>query len=285
MSVQSEYVSTADLFRRFRRMPDMRQLVEECYLDEDVLCAARRFYASAEFAAVLGYARPRRQPRPPRVLDLGCGSGVSSLAWAWAGCSVMAVEPDRSDVVGLQALLPVLRASHYDVRVCAALGEQLPFRAGSFDVVYVRQVLHHITDLDETAREVRRVLGPGGIFVATREHVVDSEADLPRFFDAHPTHRYTGTENALRLGEYRASLERAGFRRIREIGPWQSPINYYPRPRSELVDRARCALVRRVGEPLAGYLAERPLLLRIYGRHLGRRDHTPGRMYSFVARA
>src|SRR5438067_119536 len=157
MAAQSTYISPSDLFRRFRQMPETRQLVEDCYLDEDLLCAAQRFYGSEEFRAVVGYVRPWQGCKRARVLDLGCGNGVSSLAWHWAGYNVVAVEPDRSDVVGIQALLPVIRAGRIEVDVCAAVGEHLPFRSGSFDVVYVRQVLHHVPDLGLTAREVRRV--------------------------------------------------------------------------------------------------------------------------------
>ena len=40
-----------------------------------------------------------------------------------------------------------------------------------FDVVFARAVLHHTRDLELACREMFRVLRPGGIFVAAREHV------------------------------------------------------------------------------------------------------------------
>jgi SAM-dependent methyltransferase len=54
--------------------------------------------------------------------------------------------------------------------------QQLPFADGSFDVVAAMWMLYHVPDLDRGLAEVRRVLRPGGLFVAVTngdEHVAD----------------------------------------------------------------------------------------------------------------
>ena len=52
----------------------------------------------------------------------------------------------------------------------------LPFDDASFDVVYAGWMLYHVRDLERALNEVRRVLKPGGTFVATtngNDHVAD----------------------------------------------------------------------------------------------------------------
>ena len=44
----------------------------------------------------------------------------------------------------------------------AAVGERLPFADASFDVVFTNEVLEHVQDDRQAAREIARVLRPGG---------------------------------------------------------------------------------------------------------------------------
>jgi SAM-dependent methyltransferase len=55
----------------------------------------------------------------------------------------------------------------------------LPFDDDTFDVVYAGWMLYHVRDLDRALAEVRRVLRPGGTFVAVTNGD-DSLADLRR---------------------------------------------------------------------------------------------------------
>jgi SAM-dependent methyltransferase len=43
--------------------------------------------------------------------------------------------------------------------------ESMPFADNSFDVVYSHGVLHHTTNIENTFREIKRVLRPGGKFI------------------------------------------------------------------------------------------------------------------------
>jgi SAM-dependent methyltransferase len=54
--------------------------------------------------------------------------------------------------------------------------EHLPFRDDAFDVVAALWMLYHVADLQGGLAQVRRVLRPGGLFVAVTngdEHVAD----------------------------------------------------------------------------------------------------------------
>ncbi len=43
-----------------------------------------------------------------------------------------------------------------------AVGEHLPYPSGSFDVVFLNEVIEHVADDGATMAEIARVLGPGG---------------------------------------------------------------------------------------------------------------------------
>jgi SAM-dependent methyltransferase len=55
----------------------------------------------------------------------------------------------------------------------------LPFRDGVFDVVVAAWMLYHVTELGRALAEIRRVLRPGGAFVAT----TNSERSLAELWD------------------------------------------------------------------------------------------------------
>ena len=279
-----QQITKGELFSRFRRMPEMRKFVEENYLDEDLLQAAKRFYGGEEFQAILDYVAHRGIGTRSSVLDLGGGNGVASLAWAWAGHRVILVEPDNSDIVGLGSISPHVRQGEYDIGLCCAVAERLPFLNNTFDVVYARQVLHHVPDLDTVCAEVYRILKPKGLFIATREHVISKPGDLDIFLQKHATHRYTGGENAHLLGEYSGALKRAGFNDIRVVGPLESVINYYPMSQSEFSDLCYNTLGKHLGAKIAHLLATRRFVIKLFGWYGMVRDNRPGRLYSFFAR-
>jgi len=268
---------------RFRQMPEMRRLVEDCYYDEDLLEAAKRFHQSEEFAAVISSLRPRTAGTRASVLDLGGGNGVASLAFCWSGFRAVLAEPDHSQAVGLGAIAPVQKQEGNDVGLCAAIGEALPFDDSTFDVVYTRQVLHHVSSLEVVCAEVFRVLKPKGVYIATREHVISRPGDLDTFLKNHPVHQLAGGENAHLLREYRGALNGAGFRKIRVLGPWESVINYYPMTCAQYASQCREAISRYIGRKAAARLATIGFVLRMCGVYRTNTDHSPGRLYSFLA--
>lgn len=86
---------------------------------------------------------------PGRVLDLGSGTGAVREALG-----------ERS-VVALDPVVEMLRLSPIDWRV-AGVGEQLPFRDGSFDGVFSAYVFRNLSSVQATLGEIARVLRPGG---------------------------------------------------------------------------------------------------------------------------
>lgn len=262
-----------------RADPASRDLVRDAYLGRDVRDSAARFLASAEFAAARALLGDRLQGA--EVLDVGAGTGIASAALLASGAGrAIALEPDPSDEVGRGAIRRL--GPPEGLEIVDGWGEQIDLGDGSVDIVYCRQALHHARDLPLMIRECARVLRPGGIFLACREHVVDNAHQLAQFLAAHPIHRLAGGEHAFALGDYRGAIRAAGLLLQRQIGPWDSVINAFPlaRTEEELANLPRTLLEQRLGRrgrlitsaPFGAWLArlwlERP---------------RPGRLYTFLA--
>lgn len=226
-----------------RADPAMNAFVKACYLDDPLPEAAARFARSEEWEHVRRLLAGRRG----LALDVGAGRGIASYALAKDGWRVCAVEPDLSAVVGAGAIRRLSRETGVAVEVLATGAESLPFLDCSVDLVYGRQVLHHLASLPRACAEMRRVLKPGGILLATREHVIRRECDRERFLENHMTHRWTGSENAWRLPAYLDAMRQAGLRVVTVLRPLESPINYAPMTEAEWRVECLRPLVRAIG--------------------------------------
>lgn len=270
--------SWEDAVRSLIDDPAQRDLVEASYYDPPVAGAAARYAASTEWAEVSEFVGPARGV----AVDIGAGNGIVSYAMAKGGWTTIAVEPDPSELVGAGAVRRLSKEAGITIDVRSGVGEQLPLGDGEAAFVVARQVLHHARDLPAFAEEIARILVPGGVLVALRDHVVTGPEQMQAFLDKHPLHRFYGGENAFTLQQYRDALKGAGFAIARELGSFDSPINYAPYTR----DTLRKAIVKQIG-PL-GFLAN--ALLRIPPvfdaglRVMSKIDQRPGRLVSFYCR-
>jgi len=181
--------------------------------------------------------------------------------------------------VGRGAIQKVLQSAGLRAELVDAYSEDLPFPDASFDVVYVRQGLHHASDLECTLKEYFRVLRPGGVLLACREHVVDDYgASLQAFLDSQPDHQLYGGEHAFTLADYRCAIGKSGFNLVREWDPFESVINLAPGSQESL---NRSILTSRPGAILSRLLPEW-VVINI-GLWWQRRKKLPGRIHSFLA--
>ncbi len=102
-----------------------------------------------------------------RFLDIGCGSGLHSIAALNLGAEeVLAVDIDSDSVETTRALLGKYAPAGkvYSVEKVSVF-ELDPKRIGLFDTVYSWGVLHHTGDMARAIRCAASLCRPGGFFV------------------------------------------------------------------------------------------------------------------------
>lgn len=93
-------------------------------------------------------------PLGERVLDLGCGEGATLVHLG-----------QPAGAVGVDLFEDKLRFARERLPGCRfvrASADELPFGAGAFDHVLVRDLLHHVPEPGRVLAECARVLEPGG---------------------------------------------------------------------------------------------------------------------------
>jgi len=266
-----------------RNMPEHAELIKLSYLDENNLDAAVRFSKSQEFAEVLRLLDLDKSIKPIKILDLGCGNGIASYSFANLGYEVTSVDPDLSSTVGLKATEKLSREIEFtgSIFTVESFAESLPFKDETFDIVYTRQCLHHFCDLSQGLVECQRVLKPHGKLLSTREHVVSDDKQLTEFLENHILHNLHGGEKAYTLDQYTEALQKANFRKLKIIGPFDSVINYFPASEADIDKQIYRAFSSKLRNPIASALMMFPLAKILYRKRMSRRCNFPGRLYSF----
>lgn len=266
-----------------RSQPEHSELVKLCYLDEDNLTAAKHFASSEEFTEIVKLLKLNKSHQKLKILDLGCGNGIASYAFASLGHNVSAVDPDTSEDVGLGATARLASiTSNGLIETFQAFAESLPFPDSTFDIVYARQALHHFSNLQEGLAECSRVLKPKGLLLATREHVVNDEEQLKAFLENHILHKLHGGENAYSLQDYIAALKQSDLRVIKCLAPFDTVINHFPTSNPQIKERMFQILESKLGKVAASVLTKLSLSENLYRLHLSRSCKYPGRLYSFL---
>jgi len=106
-------------------------------------------------------------PTNGALLDVGGGTGRTAQFMLNNASQVVVV--DISIKMLLQATLKK------GLETTCSCAEQLPFADASFERVIIVDALHHVYDQDQTARELWRVLKPGG-------RIVIEEPDIRNWF-------------------------------------------------------------------------------------------------------
>jgi trans-aconitate methyltransferase len=141
-----------------------------------------------------------------RILDLGCGDGQLTQRIASAGASV----------VGLDASPQMAAAARSrGIEVDEGSAESMPYAAHCFDAVFSNAALHWVRDQDAMMAEVRRVLRPGGRFVAEMGGHGNIAAIRAALMAVMERHGFDGREDNVNYyptpEAYARRLERHGF--------------------------------------------------------------------------
>ncbi len=108
-----------------------------------------------------------------RVLDLGCANG-----WNMSRFNQYKERPGPWNnssglVMGLDMIPSRVQLARHHGPAMIASGLEVPARDGSFDLVYIQHVLHHIGDVSQALAEAGRLLRTGG-FLFLVETVEDN---------------------------------------------------------------------------------------------------------------
>jgi len=99
-----------------------------------------------------------------QILDVGCGLGGKSVAFAERGVRVLGVDLSIENVRAGARLAGSRRV--HGVDFLAADAARLPIRSGSFDLVVSTDTFEHLPQPEVSLSEMRRALRKGGLLVA-----------------------------------------------------------------------------------------------------------------------
>lgn len=100
-------------------------------------------------------------PAGSRFLDVGCGTGYSMMKAKELNCTCYGIDPDP----GRHGVGRYKDDTSTDLIIVKGNAEKLPYTDNEFDVVYCSHVLEHVDDEQQSLKEIRRVLKPGGTLI------------------------------------------------------------------------------------------------------------------------
>lgn len=161
--------------------------------------------------------------RGRRVLEVGAGSGRDSVTLSAEGASAVVLDYSQAS---LEVARGVAARSGQRIHCVRADGLRLPFRDGTFDVVFHQGLLEHFRDPMPLLRENARVLGRQGLLLV----------DVPQRYHLYTIAKhvlialgrwFAGWETEFSIGELTGLLEAAGLRVTRRYGRWMIPGLFY----------------------------------------------------------
>jgi ubiquinone/menaquinone biosynthesis C-methylase UbiE len=217
----------------------------------------KKFYSVVKSSDDFYYDWLRRNATGKRVLDFGCGSGHASTELARFAEQVTGIDISPE---AIRLATEHSRSLGFDSRTTFLVmdAENLTFEPGSFDVVSVRGVLHHM-DLESALAQIRRVLRPDGkaIFLealANNPIIHAYRKRTPHLRTAWETDHILRFEDDVRMEKYFKTVEVRSF----HLGVLAAvPLRKTPlfKPALAVLDRIDKLVLRAPGVRKLGWMA------------------------------
>ncbi len=168
-------------------------------------------------------------PRGKHVVDIGCGGGIYTRAWAQLGAAhVLGLDFSEQMIQTAKEL----SSGYHNIsfQVGNALSTGLDDKIA--DLVFERALIHHLSDIPRCLSEAFRLLKSGGIFIIQERTPEDVGAPASKehtrgyLFEKFPhlvdiEYKRRPTKKDIQEG-----LENAGFNDIKEYSLWETRRTY-----------------------------------------------------------
>jgi ubiquinone/menaquinone biosynthesis C-methylase UbiE len=164
------------------------------------------FMPQAKARILDAFARLSGLPPGARIADIGCGTGAFTVLLQERGYQPTGLDISPKSIALARHKFPQIEFVEGDA-------EAMPFADASFDGVLLSGIVHHFPDPRRLAKQVYRVLKPGGRFMAFDPNRANPPMWLYRDH-ASPFYSNVGvTENErpVRAGELAAMFRNLGF--------------------------------------------------------------------------
>ena len=218
-------------------MSDLRDLVKEqfgAHAQNYVNSAGHS--QSDSLDRVVGLVNP--QPAW-RALDVATGGGHTALAFASYVRELVATDLTPAMLAAAEKFIRGKGVSNVTFREAEAAA--LPFADGEFDLVTCRIAPHHFPDCGQFAREMARVLKPGGV-AAMIDNIVPGDPVAARHMNAFEKLRDPSHNWAYALAEWEAFFAAAHleithsevFRKALDFEQWAARMSVDERAKIQL---------------------------------------------------
>lgn len=110
-----------------------------------------------------------KQFKNKTVLDLGCGDGEDSVAISRFAKKVIGVDIEKN--------IAWKNNKSPNVKFIISKAEKLPFKDSQFDALFLKDVIHHVQNIEKTMSEIKRVTKPDARIV-----LIEGNRYNPLFF-------------------------------------------------------------------------------------------------------
>ncbi|KAK1312987.1 hypothetical protein QJS10_CPA06g00467 [Acorus calamus] len=146
------------------------------------------------------------------VLELGIGTGPNLQYYAGlSGVNVFAVDPNKKMEKYAKVAATEAGLAPSNFKFIHAVGEALPVREDSMDVVIGTLVLCSVKDVDLALKEVKRVLKPGGQYIFIEHVAAQGETFLRLVQNVVDPLQQVVADGCHLTRETRNNISKAGF--------------------------------------------------------------------------